>query len=417
MVNMRNFKSESIEFINDVLEPVFNNFIVIGSMIYLIVQLIAIILGKKIIVPEEYRLMTISIALGLIIIAVLYYFIKSMVEKIGSKMLFKDADFGRRGDYEREILNERLYKLEKMTADLERMLSFQKRLEESRSKESDEIRIAIRDLEETKREITQSIENSCNALSELSASTKSKETISSDRVLSIYKEVSSEFSHSIKTPLASIESAISNLNERLPDLLKESKATPDGSSEVLLSFLENASLSLDYIKKILQRGAGFFPGEAEKFSIEPIIRKAIRITREATKSPIEVSVSLGVPEVKYYWLNLLIPIIQVLENAFEALDVSDNNGKIDILCRYNNAGDGVEILISNNGEPIPSNIQSNIFEPTFSTKGEQRGAGLAIAKRCLETVNGKIELVQSDDEKTIFRILFTPLETYQQMRD
>lgn len=109
-------------------------------------------------------------------------------------------------------------------------------------------------------------------------------------------------------------------------------------------------------------------------------------------------------------MNLLLSIIQILENAFESLGP---NGKIEIAGSYNKLNGEVEILISNNGAPIPSKVQSKIFEPGFSTKGSSRGLGLSIAKRCLETVNGQVELVQSNNTRTCFKILFKPEEVYQ----
>ncbi|KAB2944357.1 MAG: Adaptive-response sensory-kinase SasA [Candidatus Methanoperedens nitroreducens] len=251
---------------------------------------------------------------------------------------------------------------------------------------------------------------SSNAITIPAAIYKSEKSLNSDKLLSVYREVSSEFSHSIKTPLASIELAIVNLNEKIYGLNQENK-DKDENSEIFISLLENASISLDYIKGILKRGAGFFPGEPERFSIQSVIRKSIRITREATNNKAEVSLSLdNIPQIKYYRLNLLLSIIQILENAFESLGP---NGKIEIAGSYNKLNGEVEILISNNGAPIPSKVQSKIFEPGFSTKGSSRGLGLSIAKRCLETVNGQVELVQSNNTRTCFKILFKPEEVYQ----
>lgn len=62
-----------MEFINNVINPIISNFIAIGSFIYLATQLIAIFFGKKIIVPEEYRPLTIWVAFSLIMFSLIYY--------------------------------------------------------------------------------------------------------------------------------------------------------------------------------------------------------------------------------------------------------------------------------------------------------------------------------------------------------
>lgn len=70
-------KKEVLDFYNYVIKPTYNNFITIGSFIYLVVQLIAIFLSIKIGVPEEYRFLTMEIALLLIISSLIYYWIKA----------------------------------------------------------------------------------------------------------------------------------------------------------------------------------------------------------------------------------------------------------------------------------------------------------------------------------------------------
>lgn len=82
MSTLSDFKEQILEFINDVIKPIYRNYIAIGSFIYLVTQLIAIFLGIRIIVPLEYRNLTIWIAFFIIIIYFTYYWIKSKLEKV-----------------------------------------------------------------------------------------------------------------------------------------------------------------------------------------------------------------------------------------------------------------------------------------------------------------------------------------------
>ena len=227
--------------------------------------------------------------------------------------------------------------------------------------------------------------------------------------LTIYHQVSNEYAHIIATPLASIDSAISTIRERFTSLLQAANASPN-DSRILLSFLENAAISLESIKSILQHGAGFLPDVAERLSINTIVRKAIRMTSTVTSDRVEPLVSLqNIPEVKYYPANLLIALIQILGNAYEALH---HEGTINIDGTYSTSSNKISLFISNAGDPIPQEDQLKIFEQGFSTKANGRGSGLAIARRCLEEVNGSVDLLSSNSDRTTFVVSFQPVEDY-----
>lgn len=59
--------------------------------------------------------------------------------------------------------------------------------------------------------------------------------------------------------------------------------------------------------------------------------------------------------------------------------------------------------IRNNGAAIPASLRERIFEPGFSTKGENRGMGLAIVSRRLNEYGGRISL-DAADESTAFTV-------------
>ena len=65
----------------------------------------------------------------------------------------------------------------------------------------------------------------------------------------------------------------------------------------------------------------------------------------------------------------------------------------------------VRVFVKNNGEKIPTTIQSKIFEADFTTKEKGNGFGLAICKSQMQTVNADINLVHSNDVETLFEIV------------
>jgi signal transduction histidine kinase len=80
-------------------------------------------------------------------------------------------------------------------------------------------------------------------------------------------------------------------------------------------------------------------------------------------------------------------IFNLIQNAAHACE---NKGTVQIeLSNYDNK---VQIKVTDNGPGVPPNLQSKIFDPTFSTKavGEGTGLGLAFVKKTLAAWGGTI---------------------------
>jgi signal transduction histidine kinase len=98
-------------------------------------------------------------------------------------------------------------------------------------------------------------------------------------------------------------------------------------------------------------------------------------------------------ELNQVWLNLI-------DNALDAIPQS---GLITVSARKE--GDRVLICIIDNGEGIPADIMSKIFDPFFSTKptGQGTGLGLDIARRLVRSYHGDI-YVKSKKGLTEFQV-------------
>lgn len=87
----------------------------------------------------------------------------------------------------------------------------------------------------------------------------------------------------------------------------------------------------------------------------------------------------------------------IIDNAIYALKDTAGNKKIDIYIYENIRIYGFKIR--NNGPEIDENIVKKIFEPGFSTKGENGdGMGLAITKEILCQYGGDIEVTSNEIE-------------------
>ena len=93
-------------------------------------------------------------------------------------------------------------------------------------------------------------------------------------------------------------------------------------------------------------------------------------------------------------------LINLIKNALQAgakhLDLSARMGK----------EDEVLIQVANDGEPIPASAQEQIFVPFYTTKKEGSGIGLSLARQIMRQHNGSIDLLRSDDNQTVFQLIF-----------
>ncbi len=102
--------------------------------------------------------------------------------------------------------------------------------------------------------------------------------------------------------------------------------------------------------------------------------------------------------------------VNIIKNAIQALENEMVNGKWpngkspDIIVSLNAlySDEEVEIAFSDNGPGIPLEARERIFRPSFTTKTNGNGLGLAISKRIVEGSAGRITFDTSERGTTFF---------------
>ncbi len=102
-------------------------------------------------------------------------------------------------------------------------------------------------------------------------------------------------------------------------------------------------------------------------------------------------------------LRLEQVLINLFQNALEAVEIKGNSGKIKV--RSKSLSKSVVLTISDNGAGIPQNIQENLFSPFNTSKDHGLGLGLVIVKEILTDYGGKIS-AKSSLNGTTFRVEF-----------
>jgi two-component system, NtrC family, nitrogen regulation sensor histidine kinase NtrY len=92
-------------------------------------------------------------------------------------------------------------------------------------------------------------------------------------------------------------------------------------------------------------------------------------------------------------------LTNIITNAIQAIP-EESQGKIEI--RIVHEGDIYKIEVSDNGKGIPDNEANKVFIPSFSTKTSGMGLGLAISKKIVEGMGGKIYFVSQVGIGTTF---------------
>ncbi|MEQ1794625.1 MAG: ATP-binding protein [Nitrospira sp.] len=95
--------------------------------------------------------------------------------------------------------------------------------------------------------------------------------------------------------------------------------------------------------------------------------------------------------------------LSIFKNAGEAMTPG---GHLHIQVTQHRAGKGIEvqILIKNDGAPIPAEILDKVFEPFFTTKRSGTGLGLATVKKIIEEHGGSIAIASAPGEGTTLTI-------------
>jgi len=199
--------------------------------------------------------------------------------------------------------------------------------------------------------------------------------------------LSSRLSHDIRNPLTVIKTSMA--------ILKKSNADFEPKYGKLFTAVDKAILRIEHqvnnVLDFIQRR----PLKLEEISMDVIIDSAL----DDIAIPNNIQIEKITTDAKIICDQHMITIVflNILGNAKHA--IGDNEGKIRI--QVDDKENMLKITISNNGEAIPDDVLSKIFEPLFTTKQEGTGLGLASCKSIVEQHGGTISVKNNPTTFTI----------------
>jgi signal transduction histidine kinase len=141
----------------------------------------------------------------------------------------------------------------------------------------------------------------------------------------------------------------------------------------------------------------------ECYDLRKLVDSTVRLMKvTAEKKGITIFPDLPASEVlapiDIYQLEQVL--VNIVKNAIEAFD--EKGGRIEI--KLSKAP--VSLVIRNNGEPIPTEKEEELFSPFFSTKKEGQGIGLTLTREILMNHGAQFSLTTKEDNWTYFDIVF-----------
>jgi two-component system OmpR family sensor kinase len=214
-------------------------------------------------------------------------------------------------------------------------------------------------------------------------------------------------SHELRTPVAI-------LRGEAEVALEKPSRDPAEYREALRAVQQEARRLTKIIEDLFtltRADAGQHPLAPTDFYLDELVTDCVQSVRTlAAAKSLRLSTEIA-PEIQVHADESLIRrmILNLLDNAIK---YTPSGGEVAV--RFAAHDNECELSISNSGSGIPAELQPRVFERFFRadqarTHGEQDGGGaglgLSIARWIAEAHDGRLELVRSDAQVTVFRAM------------
>lgn len=208
-------------------------------------------------------------------------------------------------------------------------------------------------------------------------------------------ELSTYIAHEIRNPLFAIGGFANSL--------LRSAGLDESASDKARIILEESRRLDDILKNIIN-----FARPTEQtmgaVDINAVVTQTVEIMGMGTERdiPIILTLSRDIPKIHGNAEMLKQCLINLIKNAQEAM----SKGSINVRTRYFDAT--VLLEVEDDGPGIPPELQEKIFSPFFSTKDKGAGLGLAMTRKIINEIGGKLLLHSSVGQGTLVTITLKP---------
>jgi signal transduction histidine kinase len=215
-----------------------------------------------------------------------------------------------------------------------------------------------------------------------------QKSIDRERLLETRRlDLISAVSHDLRTPLASLRAMIEAIDDEIvqdPPSLRRYAGEMKGSIRSLVELVDD-------LFELVKLDASAIEGETQRARLQDIVSAAVAAcSPHADAKALRVAARLtGVEDVA-----CSPRMVRVLQNLLtNAIRHTPTDGSVTIDASLRDGG--LSVIVSDTGDGIAADDLGRIFEPFWradrARSSEGSGLGLALAKRIVESLNGKIE--------------------------
>ncbi|HXZ45167.1 MAG TPA: HAMP domain-containing sensor histidine kinase [Pseudolabrys sp.] len=229
-----------------------------------------------------------------------------------------------------------------------------------------------------------------------------------DHKLMNVQAAAATMAHEVKQPLA----VISLKGEAAQEILKHGHPDLKKVRSALASIVANshrASQILNNTRALFTRA----DKGREPVDVNKIASQALRLLREQMRAhgvTVDVELASGLPPVMGNKGQLQEVVINLLQNAIEAMNSVKDDRKIVHLRTNRHGDDAIVCEIQDSGPGIDPADLNSIFDAFFTTKSHGVGLGLAICRMIIERHGGILSASSDGTDGALFRFVLPARE-------
>lgn len=224
---------------------------------------------------------------------------------------------------------------------------------------------------------------------------------------SSYQEAFADLAQIIAHRIRSLTSSIESYADLLTDAVERKE-----DRELVFRILEGTARIEYVLSDLLLYGKPVQPAQLP-MQVDDVVRGLFSLLTEEERRLIDVEREVGEEDQVLADPKLVQQaMLAVVQNAIEALE-EKVDGAVRIRMTRESGEEGAELVIAvaNPGAPAAEDPEEMLFRPFYTTKAQNLGLGLPMARRIAQAHDGRLDLVRHDPSTgTCFEMAF-PIQT------
>jgi len=210
-----------------------------------------------------------------------------------------------------------------------------------------------------------------------------------------WREVARRMAHEIKNPLTPVQLSAQRLQRKYGDKLGEEGSVFKECTQTIIDQVE----VLKNLVNEFSRYARMPVTTPTLNDLNSVVADSVLLFQNAHKDIVfEFKSAAGLPKLNIDAEQINRVMVNLLDNAVTAIK---KEGQINIAVSYEEAQRLASVIVSDNGEGVPSSDKRKMFEPYFSTKKSGTGLGLAIVRSIIFDHHGQVSVADNIPTGTI----------------